>query len=56
MAHIFTDHLSGPGSAMSPLCVCVFVRQLSNGMTFDLDVRHGGSSWPNLDHLCRSKS
>jgi len=33
----------GPADAVGPLCVCVFGLQLSNEMTFDLDIRHDGS-------------
>jgi len=52
----FSDHFSGPGRAVGPLCVCLCVcshDKLSNEMTFDLDIRHGGSPWLNTGHVCR---
>jgi len=64
--YFITDQFSGPGNAIARLCVCVcvcvcvsvcdFVRQLSNEMSFDIDIRPGGSPCPYLGQACRSRS
>jgi len=44
--HVFTDHhFSGPGRAVSPLCVCVSVRTVTFELRliFYLDIWHDGS-------------
>ena len=57
---LITDHFSGPGSAIESirrLCVCVFVRYLSNEITFDLNTPQcGGLTWLSLGSVHMSRS
>jgi len=43
---IVDDHFSGPCSALGPRSVCVCVHTSEMTVTFDPDIRRGGSSWP----------
>jgi len=48
MSLIFTDHCSGSGTEIAPVCVCVSVcvyrQKFSNEMSFELDNQQGGLS------------
>lgn len=54
----YTDNFSGPGSAIGPLCVCVFIRKFSYSEHFGPDIRRYGLCWPdkNLGQVYRSTS
>jgi len=54
---ILTDHLSGPGRANGPLCVCgVCVSALLNQMAVDPGIWQAGSTWLYTSQLRGSRS
>ena len=58
VACIVTSHCSGPGWAVSWVCVCFHMLcswQLSSYMTFDLHIWLAGSPWHYLGRLWRSE-